>query len=101
MTRSNTSICLQLDLPKEKVKALTTLLEKERVAYDIGSYRDAPPGCVCTEGPAARDPPHSSPRTPPVSTTRCSLRIWGGATVEPDDTAALLQWIRWAYHTVA
>ena len=52
--RSNTSICLQLDLPKEKVKTLTSLLEKEGVAYDIGSYRDAPPG----------------------------LRLWGGATVE-------------------
>jgi phosphoserine aminotransferase len=71
--RSNTSICLQLDLSKEKVKALTSLLEKEGVALDIGSYRDAPPG----------------------------LRIWGGATVEAADTAILLEWIKWAYHTVA
>jgi phosphoserine aminotransferase len=72
-TRSNTSICLQLDLPKDKVKALTALLEKEGVAFDIGSYRDAPPG----------------------------LRLWGGATVEPDDMACLMGWIKWAYHTVA
>ena len=71
-SRSNTSICLTLDTTKEKVKAITTLLEKEGVAFDIGSYRDAPPG----------------------------LRIWGGATVEPDDTAALMRWIRWAFHTV-
>ena len=72
-SRSNTSICLQLDLPKEKVKALTSLLEAEGVAYDIGSYRDAPPG----------------------------LRLWGGATVETEDMAILMQWIKWAYHTVA
>jgi hypothetical protein len=71
-SRSNTSICLQLNLSKEKVKALTTLLEKEGVAYDIGSYRDAPPG----------------------------LRLWGGATVEAEDMAILMQWIRWAYHAV-
>jgi len=72
-TRSNTSVCLSLDLSKDKIKALTTLLEKEKVAYDIGSYRDAPPG----------------------------LRIWCGATVETEDVAALMQWLRWAYHTVA
>lgn len=71
--RSNTSICLQLDLPKEKVKTLTALLESEGVAFDIGSYRDAPPG----------------------------LRLWGGATVEPEDMAILMQWIKWAFHTVA
>ena len=72
-SRSNTSICLQLDLPKDKVTALTKLLEAEGVAYDIGSYRDAPPG----------------------------LRLWGGATVEPEDMAALMQWIRWAFNTVS
>ena len=71
--RSNTSVCLQLDLPKDKVKALTSLLEKEKVAFDIGSYRDAPPG----------------------------LRIWCGATVETEDVAILMQWIRWAYHVVS
>ena len=71
-TRSNTSICLTLDLTPEKVKALTTLLEKENVAFDIGSYRDAPAG----------------------------LRIWGGATVENDDMAALMPWLKWAYNQV-
>ena len=70
--RSNTSVCLTLDLPKDKLKAFTTLLEKEGVAHDIGSYRDAPPG----------------------------LRIWCGATVETSDLTALMPWLHWAYHTV-
>ena len=73
VSRSNTSICLSLDLDKDKIKALTALLEKEKVAYDIGSYRDAPAG----------------------------LRLWGGATVESEDMEALLQWIRWAYAVVS
>ena len=38
-TRSNTSVCLSLKLSKEQIKKMTTLLEKEGVAYDIGSYR--------------------------------------------------------------
>jgi phosphoserine aminotransferase len=38
-TRSNTSVCLSLKLTKEQIKKMTTLLEKEGVAYDIGSYR--------------------------------------------------------------
>ena len=71
-TRSNTSICLTLDLAPEKVKALTVLLEKEQVAFDIGSYRDAPAG----------------------------LRIWGGATVENEDMVALMPWLKWAYNQV-
>ena len=73
LCRSNTSVCLILDLPKDKLKAFTTLLEKEGVAHDIGSYRDAPPG----------------------------LRIWCGATVETSDLTALMPWLHWAYHTVA
>ncbi|HNJ44809.1 MAG TPA: phosphoserine transaminase [Ottowia sp.] len=71
-TRSNTSVCLSLDLPAEQVKALVKLLEKEGVAYDIGSYKDAPPG----------------------------IRIWCGATVETADVQALLPWLAWAYEQV-
>eukprot|EP00947_MAST-08B_sp_MAST-8B-sp1_P006350 g6350.t1 len=71
-TRSNTSACFQLDLPADKVKELTSLLEKEGAAYDIGAYRDAPPG----------------------------LRIWCGATVEEQDLKDLLPWLEWGYHTV-
>jgi phosphoserine aminotransferase len=77
--RSNTSICLKiadpayLALPAEEqaksAKAIVSLLEKEKAAYDVGAYRDAPPG----------------------------LRIWGGATVETADIQALLPWLDWAY----
>jgi phosphoserine aminotransferase len=77
--RSNTSICLKivdpayLALPAEEqaksAKAIVSLLDKEKAAYDIGAYRDAPPG----------------------------LRIWGGATVETSDVEALLPWLDWAY----
>jgi hypothetical protein len=38
-TRSNTSVCLSLKLSKDQIKKMTSLLEKERVAFDIGSYR--------------------------------------------------------------
>jgi phosphoserine aminotransferase len=77
--RSSTSICLKIidpdfnalstDQQQTQVKAIVSKLEKERVAYDIGSYRDAPVG----------------------------LRIWGGATVETSDIQALLPWLDWAY----
>ncbi|RLN26615.1 hypothetical protein BBI17_004058, partial [Phytophthora kernoviae] len=68
--RSSTSVCLLIDgLSKDEVKQMQNLLEREQVAYDIGSYRDAPPG----------------------------LRIWCGATVETKDLEALLPWIKWAY----
>jgi len=66
-TRSCTSICLTLN--NANPKAMVSLLDKEGVAYDIGAYRDAPPG----------------------------LRIWGGATVETSDIQALLPWLDWAY----
>jgi len=81
-TRSNTSICLKITadwyqaLPAAeqagKAKQLVSLLENEGVAYDFGSYRDAPPG----------------------------IRIWGGATVDSADIKALLPWLDWAFETI-
>ncbi len=78
-TRSNTSICLRITDPvvahapleaqASFVKEIVALLEKEKVAYDIAYYRDAPPG----------------------------LRIWAGATVEAADIEALLPWLEWAF----
>jgi phosphoserine aminotransferase len=78
-TRSCTSICLQivdpwfLDQSQEEraaeAKKIGSLLDSEAVAFDINSYKDAPPG----------------------------LRIWGGATVETDDIRALLPWLDWAF----
>ena len=81
-TRSCTSICLRITAPwftalplEEQAKAakrLASVLDKEGVAFDIASYRDAPPG----------------------------LRIWGGATVETADIEALLPWLDWAHAQV-
>jgi phosphoserine aminotransferase len=81
-TRSCTSICLKITAPwftalapdaqAAAAKRLVSVLEKEGVAYDIGAYRDAPPG----------------------------LRIWGGATIETTDIKALLPWLDWAYAQV-
>merc|ERR1712166_1536842 len=72
-TRSNTSVCFTLDLSPDQIKSMTALLEAEGVAYDIGAYRDAPPG----------------------------LRIWCGATVQKADLEALVPWLQWAKDQVA
>jgi phosphoserine aminotransferase len=81
-SRSNTSVCLRVAHPdfvgladaakQDKLKKLTSLLEKEEVALDIGGYRSAPPG----------------------------LRIWCGATVDTADVAALTLWLDWAWSQV-
>jgi phosphoserine aminotransferase len=71
-TRSNTSVCLSVALPADKVGAMVKLLETQGVAYDIGAYKDAPAG----------------------------LRIWCGATVEASDLKALMPWLTWAYQQV-
>ena len=73
-TRSTTSVCLRFTDPSiidgaAFAKAVAKRLEAEGVAYDIGAYRDAPPG----------------------------LRIWCGGTVETADLEALMPWITWAF----
>jgi phosphoserine aminotransferase len=80
--RSSTSICLKItdaaylalsaEDQAKHAKTIVSMLDKENVAYDIGSYRDAPAG----------------------------LRIWGGATVETSDVGLLLPWLDWAYGQV-
>ena len=77
--RSNTSVCLQFtdgsdgEANKARQKAMAKLLEQEVAAYDIGAYRDAPPG----------------------------LRIWCGATVDTADVEALGPWLDWAWEQTA
>jgi phosphoserine aminotransferase len=77
--RSHTSVCLQFadrsdaEANKARQKAIVTLLEAEDAAYDIGAYRDAPPG----------------------------IRIWCGATVDTADIEALGPWLDWAWEATA
>ena len=78
-SRSNTSVCLKVvdpsvtsltaDAQAAFIKSIAAALDKEGVAYDIDSYRDAPPG----------------------------LRIWCGSTIERTDVEALTLWLDWAY----
>jgi phosphoserine aminotransferase len=78
-TRSNTSVCLKitdpavaklpLDDQRAFVKAIESLLAKEKAAFDVAGHRDAPP----------------------------HLRIWCGATVETSDLEALTPWLDWAF----
>ncbi|WP_332059689.1 phosphoserine transaminase [Bartonella sp. CB74] len=77
--RSNTSVCLEivdpvitaLDVERQAsfVQAIVDRLDEEGVAYDIGSYRNAPPG----------------------------LRIWTGITIEVSDLELLTKWLEWAF----
>ncbi|WP_407049937.1 phosphoserine transaminase [Methyloraptor flagellatus] len=75
-TRSNTSVCLSIvdpEVPADQIgavaKQIVSALEKEKVGFDFGAYRDAPPG----------------------------LRIWAGATVEAADLEVFTQWLDWAF----
>src|SRR5690606_23159612 len=79
--RSNTSVCLAivdpaitaLDAAAQAAfaKAIVARLDQLGVAYDFGSYKDAPAG----------------------------LRIWAGSTVEAADLAKLTPWLDWAFAT--
>tara|TARA_S200000501_G_scaffold265369_1_gene249060 strand:+ start:1688 stop:2854 length:1167 start_codon:yes stop_codon:yes gene_type:complete len=78
-TISSTSICLKFsDQISKKLnnvqldqleKNIVNILDNENIAFDIGSYRSAPPG----------------------------LRIWGGPTINPKDVKTLLPWLNWAF----
>lgn len=82
-TRSSTSVCFKIKADwfqklsdEEKTKAakkLTSMLDKEGVAYDINSYGKAPAG----------------------------IRVWCGATVETSDIETLIPWLDWAYEQAA
>ena len=73
-TASTTSVCLKFTDPRIKdgaafAKAVAKRIEKAGAGFDMGAYRDAPPG----------------------------LRIWCGSTVETSDVQALLPWIAYAF----
>ncbi len=80
--RSRTSVCLAIVDPwftglaaadrAAVAKQLVQQVEAAGAGYDIGAYRDAPPG----------------------------LRLWAGATVETADLEALFPWLDWAWASV-
>lgn len=77
--RSNTGVTFTIAHPKvasleesaqrDFVKRMMKRLEDEDACYDAAAYAKAPPG----------------------------LRIWCGATVEPEDVALLTPWLDWAF----
>jgi phosphoserine aminotransferase len=81
-TRACTSICMKIvdpwflslgpDERTAAAKKIASLLEAEGAGYDIGMYREAPPG----------------------------IRLWGGATVETSDLELLFPWLDWAWSQV-
>lgn len=77
--RSNSSVCLQfadrtnVEANQARQKAMVKILEQEGAAFDVGAYRDAPPG----------------------------LRIWCGATIDTADIEALGPWLDWAWEVTA
>ncbi len=79
--RSRTSVCLKIndshlaaikEDPVEIIDSMVRSLETECIAFDIGAYREAPPG----------------------------LRLWAGATVERSDLESLFPWLDWSFETV-
>ena len=73
-TASTTSVCLKFTDPRITdgeafAKAVAKRIEKAGAGFDLGAYRDAPPG----------------------------LRIWCGSTVETSDVQALMPWIAHAF----
>ncbi len=72
---STTSVCVKFNDPRITdgeafAKAVAKRIEKAGAGFDLGAYRDAPPG----------------------------LRIWCGSTVETADVQALMPWISHAFH---
>jgi phosphoserine aminotransferase len=76
--RSNTSVCVNLVSPAfvaksvdeqaAAIKKICAILEAEDAAYDVASYRDAPPG----------------------------FRFWCGPMVRGEDLEIGLEWVAWA-----
>lgn len=69
LTEKTKNILSAENLAKTKKGVRIINCAKGGIAYDIGAYRDAPPG----------------------------LRVWCGATVERADVEALTHWLDWAF----